>query len=293
MTIASETSSPALRSTGIAPLRRLAASIASHGVLILGAGFMLLPFAWMLLTSMRSPAEIFEGSLWPSPRSFHGMEHYGAALNQVPMLRFMLNGVIVCTGILVVQLLVAIPAAYALAKLRFPGRRLFFALVVAGLTIPIQVPALPLYMGLAFTGLLNTYFAMMFPFFLSVFAIFLLRQCFKTFPDEIIEAARVDGMSEMEILWRVVVPSARPAIAAFSIFSIVAHWNDLYWPLIVINETDLAPPPLGMMFFADAEVGTNYGALMAGATIVTAPLVVIFLIARRRFIQGITMTGIK
>lgn len=293
MTIASQTSIPALRSTGTAPLRRLAASIASHGVLILGAGFMLLPFAWMLLTSMRSPAEIFEGSLWPWPRSFHGMEHYGAALDQVPMLRFMLNGVIVCTGILVVQLLVAIPAAYALAKLRFPGRRLFFALVVAGLAIPIQVPALPLYMGLAFTGLLNTYFAMMFPFFLSVFAIFLLRQSFKTFPDEIIEAARLDGMSEMEILWRVVVPSARPAIAAFSIFSIVAHWNDLYWPLIVINETDLAPPPLGMMFFADAEVGTNYGALMAGATIVTAPLVVIFLIARRRFIQGITMTGIK
>jgi multiple sugar transport system permease protein len=293
MTTATERLGPALPESRRLPLRRLVARILSHGVLILGACFILLPFVWMLLTSVRSPDEIFEGSLWPWPRNFYGLEHYGAALNQVPMLRFMLNGVIVCAGILIVQLLVAIPAAYALAKLRFPGRGLLFVLVVAGLAIPIQVPALPLYMGLAFTGLLNTYFAMMFPFFLSVFAIFLLRQSFKTFPDEIIEAARLDGMSEMEIVWRVVVPSAKPAIAAFSIFSIVAHWNDLYWPLIVINETDLAPPPLGMMFFADAEVGTNYGALMAGATIVTAPLVVTFLIARRRFIQGITMTGIK
>lgn len=272
---------------------RLLGPVLAHAVLIAGAIFMLLPFVWMLLTSIRSPAEIFEGSLWPWPRSFHGFQHFGAALSQVPMLRFMLNGAIVCAGILVVQLLVAIPAAYALAKLRFPGKGLLFVMVVAGLAIPIQVPALPLYMGLATTELLNTYFAMMFPFFISVFAIFLLRQTFKTFPDEIIEAARLDGMGEMEIVWRVVVPSAKPAVAAFSIFSIVAHWNDLYWPLIVINETSLAPPPLGMMFFADAEVGTNYGALMAGATIVTAPLVIVFLIARRRFIQGITMTGIK
>lgn len=268
-------------------------AVLCHVVLLLGAAFILLPFVWMLLTSIRSPDEIFEGSFWPWPRQFYGVEHYGAALAQVPMLRFLLNGVIVCAGILVVQLLVAIPAAYALAKFHFAWRGIFFGLVVAGLAIPIQVPALPLYIGLATTGLLNTYFAMMLPFFLSVFAIFLLRQSFKAFPDEIIEAARLDGMSEMEILWRVVVPAAKPAIAAFSIFSIVSHWNDLYWPLIVINETDLAPPPLGMMFFADAEVGTNYGALMAGATIVTAPLVITFLIARRRFIQGITMTGLK
>ncbi|MCT7374111.1 carbohydrate ABC transporter permease [Chelativorans salis] len=293
MTTASESLTPAISSARPIQFRKVLSGLLSHSVLILGAAFILLPFIWMLLTSVRSPDEIFEGSLWPWPRNFYGAEHYAAALQQVPMLGFMLNGVIVCAGILIMQLLVAIPAAYALAKLRFPGRGLLFALVVAGLAIPIQVPALPLYMGLAFTGLLNTYFAMMFPFFLSVFAIFLLRQSFKTFPDEIIEAARLDGMSEMEIVWRVVVPSARPAIAAFSIFSIVAHWNDLYWPLIVINDTALAPPPLGMMFFADAEVGTNYGALMAGATIVTAPLVLTFLALRRRFIQGITMTGIK
>ena len=123
---------------------------------------------------------------------------------------------------------------------------------------------------------------MMVPFFLSVFAIFLFRQFFKGYPDEIIHAARLDGVSELEIIWRIVAPSAWPAIAAFSVFSVVAHWNDLYWPLIVISETRLAPPPLGMMYFADAETGSNYGALTAGATIITAPLVLAFLVARRR-----------
>jgi multiple sugar transport system permease protein len=168
-----------------------------------------------------------------------------------------------------------------------------FALVLLGLCIPIQVPSLPLYMALAEMGMLNSYFSMMMPFFLSVFAIFLFRQFFKSYPDEIIQAARLDGVGEFEIVWRIVVPSAWPAIAAFSVFSVVAHWNDLYWPLIVISDTKLAPPPLGMMFFADSEVGSNYGALSAGATIITAPLVIAFLIARRRFIAGITMTGIK
>jgi multiple sugar transport system permease protein len=273
-------------------LRRLLALGAAHAVLAAGAVFILLPFVWMVLTSIKPPAEVFDASfrLWPTRVA---VENYQIALTHAPLLRFMLNGVLVCGGILVVQLLVAIPCAYALAKLRFPGRPLLFALVLMGLCIPIQVPALPLYMALAELGLLNTYFSMMLPFLLSVFAIFLFRQFFKGYPDEIIHAARLDGVSEVEIVWRIVAPSAWPAIAGFAVFSVVAHWNDLYWPLIVISDTQLATPPLGMMFFADAEAGANYGALTAGATILTAPLVLAFLIARRRFIQGITMTGIK
>jgi len=242
---------------------------------------------------MRPPAEIFEGSLRLWPRQLNIVENFTRAFTTAPLALFMLNGVIVCVGVLIVQLIVAVPAAYALAKLRFPGRSLTFALVLAALCIPIQVPALPLYLGLAQLGLLNTYFAIMFPFFLSVFAIFLFRQHFKTFPDEIIQAARLDGAREFEIVWRIVAPSAGPAIAAFAIFSAVAHWNDLYWPMIVISELRYAPPPLGMLFFQSSETGTNYGTLMAGATAITLPLVLCFLVARRRFIQGITMTGIK
>lgn len=274
-------------------LGRLGGLILTHAVLVAGAVFMLLPFVWMLLTSIRPQAEVFESIFGLLPSRFAGPENYGYALSKAPLLRFMLNGVIVCAGILAIQLLVAIPCAYALAKLRFPGRTAMFVLVLLGLCIPIQVPALPLYIGLAQLGLLNTYFSMMLPFFLSVFAIFLFRQYFRTYPDEIIQAARLDGVSELEIVWRIVVPSAGPAIAAFAVFSIVAHWNDLYWPLIVISETRYAPPALGMMYFNDSESGANYGALTAGATILTAPLVLAFLLARRRFIQGITMTGLK
>jgi multiple sugar transport system permease protein len=268
----------------------MAGRLAAHLALGAGAAVMLLPFLWMLLTSLRSADAVFAGL---SPGSLAGFGNYAHALATTPLLRFMLNGVIVCAGILVVQLAVAIPAAYALAKLPFRGRGLMFGLVLAALCIPIQVPTLPLYLGPAHAGLLNAYLAMMFPFFLSVFAIFLFRQFFRGYPDEIIHAARLDGVSEFEIVWRIVVPSALPAIAAFSVFSIVAHWNDLYWPLIVISDTRLAPPALGMMYFSDSESGSHYGALTAGATILTAPLVLAFLFARRRFIQGITMTGLK
>jgi len=274
-------------------LRRLVSLTLIHTALIAGAVFMLLPFVFMLSSAIKPPGEIFEATFRLWPRQFYALQNFQSALTTAPLLRFLLNGFIVCGGILVVQLLVAIPCAYALAKLKFPGRPLLFALVLLGLCIPVQAPSLPLYIAFAQLGILNTYLSMMMPFFLSVFAIFLFRQFFKSYPDEIIQAARLDGVGEFEIVWRIVVPSAWPAIAAFSVFSVVAHWNDLYWPLIVVSDTKLATPPLGMMYFADSEIGSNYGALSAGATIITAPLVVAFLIARRRFIAGITMTGIK
>lgn len=262
-------------------------------VLALGAAVMLLPFYWMVLTSIRPPAEIFNVSLWPIPDAFAGVANYVRAGAQAPMARFMLNGVIVCAGILTVQIATAVPAAYALAKLNFPGRKLLLALVIAALCVPIQALALPLFVGLAKAKLLNTYFAQMVPFFLSVFAIFLFRQSFRSYPDEIIEAARLDGFSEMEICWGLVLRGSLPALAAFAVFSVVAHWNDLYWPMIVVSDTALAPPPLGMLLFSDAESGADYGALMAGAAMVTAPMVLCFLLARRQFIAGITMTGVK
>ena len=264
-----------------------------HLVLIAGSVIMLVPFVWMLLTSVTPAGEVFDPEFHILPRHFSALDNYSFAMAQAPLLRFALNGLIVCFGILAGQLATAIPCAYALAKLRFPGRSALFALVLVGLSIPIQVPALPLYIALAKLHLLNTYFALMFPFFLSVFGIFLFRQFFKTFPDEIIDAARLDGFSEFEIVWRIVVPSAGPAISAFAVFSFVAHWNDLYWPLVVITKTALATPPLGMMLFASAESGTNYGGLCAAAAISTAPMVIAFLLARRKFVRGIAISGMQ
>lgn len=267
--------------------------LAIHALLLVGVVGCLFPFYWMVTTSFRPSQEVFSPTFTWLPQTFVGFDNYVAALKQAPIPRFVLNGVLICAGVLVVQLVCAIPCAWALAKFEFRGRDLLFSTVLFALTVPIQASALPIYLGLAFTGTLDGYFAMMFPFFLSVFAIFLFRQTFRAFPDDIVQAARLDGMSEFEILWRVVVPSALPAIAAFAVFSVTAHWNDLYWPLIVITSTDLAPPPLGMMYFADNETGANFGALMAAATMLTAPLMIAFLFAQRHFIRGVTMTGVK
>jgi multiple sugar transport system permease protein len=203
------------------------------------------------------------------------------------------NGVLVCGAIVIIQLCVAVPAAFALAKIRFRGSNLLFSLIVVSLLIPIQVPAIPLYLGFARLGLLDTYASLVLPFVVSSFGIFLLRQFFLSFPQEVIEAARLDGYSELAIAWRVVLPSAWPAVSAFAVFSAIAHWNDIYWPLIVVTRPELATPPLGVVFFRNQESGADFGALMAGATVISAPLLIAFLLAQRSFVRGVTATGIK
>ena len=272
-------------------LRRLA--LLEHAILAVLGFVTVAPFLWMIATSLKAPDKIFGAPLDLVPDGLAALDNYSRAFTTVPMLQFIANGVIVVFGILFVQVLTALFAAYALAKLEFRGRGLLLGCVIFGLCIPVQVPALPLYLGIAAIGALDTYFALMAPFFLSVFAIFLFRQFFRGFPDEVIQAARLDGFTEMEIVLRLILPSARPAIAAFSVFSLTAHWNDLYWPMIVVSSLDRATPPLGMMFFTDSEFSGAFGPLMAGAAIVTLPLVGVFLAAQRQFIRGITMTGLK
>ena len=271
--------------------RGILGALVSHAMLLAGAVLMAAPFLWMLLTSIRPPEEVFGTVFNLIPTRFVGYENYRVALVESNLPRALLNGAIVCLGILVVQLLFAIPSAYALAKLRFRGREWLFGLVLFGLCVPIQVPALPLYLGLAQAGLLDTFFALMAPFFLTVFGMFLFRQFFRGYPDEVLDAARLDGMGEFEIVWRLATPAALPAIAAFAIFSIVAHWNDLYWPLIVVTSAERSVPSLAILAFRDSETGGNYGALMAAAAITTAPLIIGFFAARRAFLRGITMTG--
>ncbi|MDQ0393445.1 carbohydrate ABC transporter permease [Labrys monachus] len=268
-------------------------AIGAHAILILIAGVVLLPYLWMLLTAMRAPAEIFSSPFGlPHDLSFL-FDNFRRAFQSVPMARFLLNGAVVVTCLLVLQLAVAVPCAYALAKFDFRGSKLMFGAVVAALCVPIQVPMLPIYIALAYMGALDSYFSLIFPFAVSPFAIFLLRQQFKSFPDEIIQAARLDGFSEIEIMARLIVPSAKPVIAAFAIFSITAHWNDLYWPLIVVSSETMATPPLGMLFFRDGDVGTDYGSLMAGAIVTVLPVMIIFLVAQRQFVRGLTMTGLR
>ncbi|KXF75308.1 sugar ABC transporter permease [Paramesorhizobium deserti] len=262
-------------------------------LLSLGALVFLAPYIWMLSTAAKSREEIFSSSLSLWPHHWALWENLGKAFSRVPMLQLLFNGVFVCALIFFVQVVIAIPCAYAMAKLKFRAAQTMMTLVMLGLLVPIHATALPIYVALNKTGMLNSYFALSAPFFISVFGIFLFLQFFRAMPDDLISAARLDGMSEAAIVSRVIVPNAWPAVTAFAIFSVVAHWNDLFWPLIVVTSTERATPPLGLLFFRAAEAGDDYGALMAATLVVTLPLVAAFLAAQRRFIEGITLTGLK
>lgn len=263
------------------------------GVLGFAGLVILSPYIWMLAASVKPLDELFRASLSLWPQRFHGVENYARVFAEVPVLHYLWNGVVVCGGILLFQLMFAVPAGYALAKLRFPGREWVFGAVMLGLLVPPHVPALPLYIAFSMTGLLNTYAALILPSTISVFAIFLFRQFFRALPDELVHAARLDGMSEIGIVWRVILPNAWPAATAFAIFSVVAHWNDLFWPLIVVEGPARATPALGVLYFRSDEAGDDFAVLMAAAVIMTLPLILAFLFAQRRFVEGIATTGLK
>jgi multiple sugar transport system permease protein len=269
------------------------AAIVRHALLLAGGGLMLLPFVWMASLSLKPPGEIFRTSFSLLPEHWYAIENYEKALTAAPLLRYMANGVLVCVAILALQILICAPCAYALAKLEFRGRDLLFGLVLIGLLIPHQVLAVPLFFLGYSLGLLNSYTALIFPFIVSPFGIFLFRQFFRSIPDDVVHAARLDGLSELAIVWRIMLPMAMPAVIAFSIFSIVSHWNDLFWPLIAVKSPNLMPPALGVAIFHGGEASTEYGPLMAGAVLVILPLVLAFIVAQRWFIEGLTSASLK
>lgn len=285
-----------------------------HLVLILGALIVIMPFYVMVSNSLKSPREIetntggFFGAqelmvneycvklgnaredCMETPVVFN----YSEAFKKAPLLLYLMNGVIVTVSIFLIQVIIALPCAYALAKLRFWGRDAVFTMVMFCLLIPVHAIALPIYIMLAKVGLTNTYASLVIPWTISVFGIFLMRQFFMTVPDDLIDAARMDGMSEFSIIWRVMLPTAIPALLAFAIFSVVAHWNDYFWPRIAITgDRSLYTPPLGLREFKGDADGSIWGPMMATATIIVTPLIIAFLLAQRRFIEGITLTGMK
>lgn len=253
----------------------------------------LFPFIWMFLTSFKTETEIFSAELSIFPTIWTA-ENYREALTRVPMLRYLGNGLIVCIGIFALQVIFCVPCAYALAKGRFKGRDSLFKAIVLALMIPYAITAIPLYIAFYKLGLLNSYAALIIPFVSSAFGVFLLRQHFIGVPDDLISAARLDGIGEYQIVWKIMLPTAYPAISAFFIFSFVTHWNDYMWPLLVITDPALATPPLGIIFFRTEEVGSvQFGPLMAAAVLITSPLIAVFLFAQRKFIEGMTLAGMK
>ncbi len=245
-------------------------------VLALGAVLILLPFVWMLSLSVKPENEIYQAAIHFLPEQWD-FDNYIEAFEFGEVGTFVRNGVCVTLTILAIQLATVIPAAYVLARKRFRLEGAAFALVLTGLIVPQQAVVIPLVL----------------PFMTSALGIFLLRQSFKAIPQDLIDAARVDGASEPYILWFILVPLVKPALAAFAVFSLVSHWNDFFWPLLVVNDLQLATPPLGISIFASDEGGNDVGPMMASATVIVAPLLIAFLFARRWFIQGVTLSGLK
>lgn len=256
------------------------------GLVIVTVSVAILPFVWMLRTAIAAQDSVFADGLAPIPDTI-ALGNFGRAWTEANLGAAMLNGAIVTVSILVVQLLTCVPAAFAFAKLHFRGRRILYGIVLACLLIPTQATAIPLYLGIGSAGLTNTLLALVLPFMTSAFGVFLLRQYMVTIPDSLLEAARTDGLGTWTTLWRIVVPMSMPAIATFSVFSIFVHWNDYLWPLLVARDPQLQTPPLALAVFQQADTGMDYGALAAGAAIITAPIVILFLIAQRRFVAGI------
>lgn len=267
-------------------------AVVSHFVLWVLAAFIIIPYVWMVLTAGRTPDEIFSKP-FGLPALSNYVANVQAAFSIAPLGRFMFNGFAVTVLILALQIVIAVPCAYALTKCRLPGSGLLFGLVLAALCVPIQVPMLPIYIGLASVGALNTYFSLIVPFIASPFAIFLFRQQIQSYPTDIIRAARLDGFTEFEIITRLVVPSLRPSMAAFAVFSITTHWNDLYWPMISISDIDMATPPLGLLYFRDGDVGANYGALMTAAIMTIVPMMLVYFAAQRQFVRGMAVSGLR
>ena len=274
-------------------MRRPLASGLRHLALIATGGLTSIPFLWMLSLSVRGPADVFDPNVGLWPRHWAIVENYGRAMTGAPLLRFLANGVLVCGSVAALQILLCAPLAYALAKLPFRLRPALFALVLGALIIPQQVLAIPLFMMAKQAHLLNSYAALILPFAVSPFGIFLLRQAFKGVPDDVIHAARLDGLSEWAIVWKVMIPICTPAVAAFGLLSVVAHWNELYWPMIAIRSERLMPPALGVVAFRDDQAGSQYGVLMAAATLTILPIVGVFLWAQRWFMEALGAGSVK
>jgi multiple sugar transport system permease protein len=260
-------------------------------LLLGGAALILLPFAWMLGTSFKPESDVFGYPLRLQP-THSTFSNYVAIWHELPFARLVLNSVIFAGGVTVLSVFFDSLAAYALARLRFPGRTIAFYLVLATLMVPFQVTLVPLFQFVFRLHWLNTYQGLIVPRATSAFGIFLLRQFFVSVPRELDEAARVDGASEWHIYRRIMLPLAKPALATLAVFYFMNNWNDFLWPLVIATGTSHENLPAGLTLFSGQYV-IQHGVLMAGAAISLLPLAVAFMLAQRYFVRGIATTGIK
>ncbi|MCA0922845.1 carbohydrate ABC transporter permease [Pseudooceanicola nanhaiensis] len=272
--------------------RKLARQNALHLLMAPLALLWLSPLIWILVTSLKTNTEVFDqaaGFLPASPK----FSNYPSTLSVAPFGTYLINSVIVTATILACQLVTITLAAYAFARLTFPGKGLLFTLFLLQVMFPIYAIFLTNFVTLREMGLVNTIPAMIVPFVASGYGTFMLRQSFRQVPSELSDAARLDGCGHMAILWHVYLPLVKPTLIAFGIISVVTHWNDYMWPLLVTNSEGIRTLPIGLGLLAKADSGADWPRLMAGTTIVVSPLLILFVIFQRRFIDSFMHTGVK
>ena len=269
-----------------------------HILLILGAVVMVMPFLWMISTSFKSQSEVFSYPPQWIPSTLI-WQNYVRAWQAAPFGRYFVNSITVAFAVTLGTLVTSSLAAFAFARIRFPGRDALFALYLSSMMIPHQMTIIPSFLVLRNLGDispamgLDTYFALIAPFIAGAFGVFLLRQSFLTIPNELEDAATLDGCGKLGFLWRIVIPLSRPALATLALFTFMANWNSYLWPLIVTNSNDMRTVQIGLRYFVGQEGGSQWGLLMSAAVFVTLPVVIVYLFVQKQFVQGIAGTGIK
>lgn len=268
-------------------------NIIAYTLLGMGAISMLVPFIWMVLTSLMGSEQIFAypPRLWPKP--FH-WDNYSETAHTIPLMRFFVNSLLVASVTTLGQVITCSMAAYAFARLRFPFRNTLFLVFLATMMIPPQVNVVPLFVLMSKLGWIDTYYALIVPGLFGAFGIFLLRQWFLSFPTELEQAAVLDGCNPFQIYWRIALPLALPALATLAIFTFITTWNSFLWPLIVTNSENMRTLPVGLAAFKGSfRETTDWGQLMAAGVISIVPALGVFLAGQKYFINGLMAGSLK
>lgn len=265
------------------PISRAISSLVLALVALLWVG----PYAWMILTSWKTLPEIVAAPTYPWPASLDWTA-YEEVLTQMPVARYLGTTVLMATLIALLQVALALPAGYALAKLRFVGKKPAFALVVACLLIPTQLTFVPVFALLGDIGLTNTLGALVLPFGASALGTFLVRQALLSVPDELIEAARLDGASELYIVYGLLGPMLRPTLASLFLFSFVFHYSDYFWPLVMTTDDRVRTLPLAIALLREQGTGVRWHVVMAGNVLLSLPVLAVFAAAQRHILRAVT-----
>jgi multiple sugar transport system permease protein len=267
------------------------ADVATYAILILGAGIMLLPFAWMLATSLKIPGATFvmPPQLIPDPVTF---DNYAKVFDSAPVLQFLINSIFVAVTSTALMVLFCAMSGYAFARITFPGRELLFYAYLATLMVPQQVTLTPLFVIMTWLGWGNSYQALILPGSFGAFGTFLLRQFFLRLPKEIEEAAFIDGAGYIRIFFSIAIHLARPALATLAVFAFMASWNSFLWPLIITSDQSMMTLPLGLSAL-QGRWSTDWNVLMAGTVVSTLPIIALYVFAQKYIIRGLSHTGLK